>query len=171
MSAITRHPRPLAVVLATLAALGALAAAFTLIWPSPARALFPHQPHPTLAGTPREALDILAANLAVLAVPLLFAGAAAGRPGPWRLAGDLATAAIIVLNAGAVGAALALHGLRLLPYLPHLPAEAAALTLACATWVTQRSRAGQLLSPAIGVVVLAVCAALAETFATPGLSR
>lgn len=160
-----------AVVAVGVLALGTLAAAVTAAWPTPAASVFPHDPQPTLAGTPAEVVDILLSNLAVLVVPLLFAGAASGRPGPWRLAGDLVTATILLINSASVGAALALHGAALLPYLPHLPVEATALTIACSTWTSQRSRRQPMTLTLIAVVVLAFAAALIEVYATPHLPR
>jgi hypothetical protein len=171
---VTRHRRQfqtVAVVALAILALGSIAVALTAAWPSPAESLFPHDPHPTLAGTGAEVVDILSTNLPVLVLPLLFAGAAAGRPGPWRAAGDLVTLAIAAVNSLAVGAALALHGAALLPYLPHLPIEAAALTVACSAWASQRSRRRPLTVALVAVVVLAVAAALIEVYATPHVSR
>ncbi len=165
--------RPIALVALAMLALGSIAAATTAAWPTPALAVFPNGPQPTLAGTPAEVTDILLANLTVLVVPLMLAGAAAGRPGPWRIAGDLATAGIVAANSLAVGAALALHGAVLLPYLPHLPVEAAALAVACSAWSTQRTgrRPMTLTSTLVAVVVLAIAAALLEVYATPHLPR
>lgn len=161
--------RPAVHAALAIAACALVAALITLAWAAPAQLALPNPPHPTLHGTAAEAADILTANLAVLAVPFMFAGATAGRRGPWRVAGDLAAVAIVAANSGLVGAALALHGSALLPYLVHLPAEAAALTLAAATWLARRSSPGPLAKPFMAVVALAVIAALAETYATPQL--
>ena len=160
-----------AAVALALTALGALGALATLAWPVPAAALYPQRPQPTLAGTPAEVVDILAANVSMLALPLLFVGAAGGRPGPWRIAGDLATAAIVAVNSVAVGAALALNGTALLAYLPHLPVEAAALALTCSTWLCQRNHRGPLAKVFLAVVALAAAAALIEVYATPHTAR
>jgi hypothetical protein len=170
MSTGDRHLPTFLAVAGAGVALGVLAATFTVAWPAPAASLFPHDPQPTLAGRPAEVIDIFVANLAVLVVPLLFAGSAGGRPGPWRVAGDLVTASIVVVNSAAVGAALALNGAGLLPYLPHLPVEGAALTLSGSTWIRQRSGRRPLIGACAGVVGLAVAAALIEVYATPHLS-
>lgn len=166
-----RHLPMVAAVALAILALGAIAAAITAAWPTPALAVFPNDPQPTLAGTPAEVADILLTNVAVLVVPLLFAGAAGGHPGPWRVAGDLVTFAIAAVNSLAVGAALALHGEVLLRYLPHLPVEAAALSVACAAWRSHRSSRRPLTSAFVAVVVLAMAAALIEVYATPHVGR
>jgi hypothetical protein len=159
---------PVAVtVAAALIALGALAAAIAAALPTPAESLFPHDPQPTLAGTSAEAVDILLTNLAVLVVPLLFAGAAGGHPGPWRLVGDFVVVGLAAVNSLAVGAALAVHGAGLLPYLPHLPVEAAALSIACSTWATHRTSRQPLTGALIALVALAMTAALIEVYVTP----
>lgn len=170
MSRRDRQLPPVAVVALAMLALGLIAAAITTAWPTPALAVFPNDPQPTLAGTPVEVVDILLANLAVLVVPLLFTGAAGGRPGAWRTTGDLATAGIVAINSLGVGAALALHGARLLPYLPHLPVEAAALALSCTAWIAHRDRPDRPWPFAIAVLVLAVVAAVVEVVATPHIS-
>ncbi len=160
-----------AVVAFAMLALGSIAAAITAAWPTPALAVFPNDPQPTLAGTPVEVVDILLANLAVLVVPLLFTGAAAGRPGPWRVAGDLVTAGIVAVNSLSVGAALALHGADLFRYLPHLPVEGTALALAGSTWISQRRHRHPLGRVLLVVVVLAAIAAVVEVYATPHAAR
>lgn len=154
------------VALAMLA-VAAAAALIAAAVPDAALWLLPHPPRPTMRGTPVEAAEILTTNLSVLIVPRLFCGAAGGRPGTWRTAGDLAVAAILATNSLIVGAAIGLHGLRLAPYLIHLPVEAAALTVAAATWLDRRSRPGPLARPVATVIALAVIAALLETLATP----
>lgn len=160
-----------AVVALAMLALGSIAAGITAAWSTPALAVFPENPQPTLAGTPAEVADILLSNVAVLVVPLLFAGAAAGRPGPWRAAGDLATAGIVAVNSLSVGAALALHGTHLLRYLPHLPVEGTALALAGSTWVCQRRHRHRLGHVLLAVIVLAAIAAVVEVYATPHATR
>jgi len=160
-----------AIVAFAMVALGSIAAAITAAWSTPALAVFPNDPQPTLTGTAAEAVDILLSNLAVLIVPLLFAGAAAGRPGPWRTAGDLATAGIVAVNSLSVGAALALHGTDLLRYLPHLPVEGTALALASSTWICQRHHRHPLGRVLLAIFVLATIAAVVEVYATPHAAR
>ncbi len=171
MSRRDRQLPAVAVVALAMLALGSIAGAVTAAWPAPATAIFPNDPQPTLAGTPVEVVDIVLANLAVLVVPLLFAGAAAGRPGPWRVVGDLVTAGIVVVNSLTVGAALALHGTDLLRYLPHLPVEGTALALAGSTWVCQRRHRHPLGRVLLALVVLATIAAVVEVYATPHAAR
>jgi hypothetical protein len=127
-------------------------------------------PHPTLDGTTSEALSILASNLRVLAVPFLLwlLRFAASRPG--RAIGDVITAAMAALSAVIVGIALGSWRGRLIPYLPQLPLEWGALTVAVATWLL--ARAGRVHTPqmlALGstVAVLLCSAAVVETWATP----
>ena len=159
--------RCLSRTVAALVAVMALAAAAAAPSPAAARELWAQPPHPVLAGNAGEVLDVLATNLPALCVPLLLAAALAGQGRAWRLLGDLITAAIMVANAGLVGAALGSWGERLLPYLPHLPLELAALACSCAAWWSRRDRPRALWRPAASVLCLAVLAALVEVYATP----
>jgi hypothetical protein len=127
-------------------------------------------PHPVLAGTPGEAASILATNTATLAIPyLLCVPGMAGHPVGRRI-GDLAVAALTCQNTMPIGIALTHWRAQLLPYIPQLPVEGAALTTAVAAWiagregqVTRRSLTGL----ATGTLVLLVVAAALETWGTP----
>lgn len=128
------------------------------------------RPHPTLTGSLADALSILANNLRVLAVPFLlwllrFADSRVG-----RLLGDLAVGVMVALSSVTVGIALGRWRARLIPYLPHLPLEWAALTVAVATWLvirTGHAHATQLMALGSTVAVLLCAAAALETWATP----
>ena len=150
---------------AAIAAVLAAAAAATS--PDAARALWAAPPHPVLVGSSGEVLDVLATNLPALCLPLLLALTLAGQGRAWRLLGDLITAAVMLANAALVGAALGSWGERLLPYLPHLPLELAALACSSAAWWSRRGDPRPAWRPAAHVLCLAVLAALVEVYATP----
>ena len=128
------------------------------------------RPHPTLTGSLGEAAWLLQNNARVLAAPFLLVllGFPQSRFG--RRAGDLVLTALTAASTIPVGLELGRWQGRLLPYLPQLPLEWAALALAVHAWVIARS--GQVairqLAPK-GAVVLAllVIAASLETWATP----
>ena len=127
-------------------------------------------PHPVLHGTPSEAVELFAHNLRALFAPLILALARWGRGRLTRTAGDVIVAAIVLANTATVGAALGRFGTTLLPYLPHLPLEWSALTLATCAWVAQRTgppRPRLVARYAAGTVALAAGAAVLETFAVP----
>ena len=130
-------------------------------------------PHPTLHGTLGEALGIFATNGRLLVVPLLLV---AGRWSTGRLTrrvGDLIVGALLVVNPVTVGLALGRFQATLLPYLPHLPLEDAALATAVAAWLSRRLPAApatpgrSLAGYALCTLVLSVAAALTETFLVP----
>jgi len=152
---------------AAVLALMALAAAAAASSPAAARELWAEAPHPVLAGNLGEVADVLLTNLPALFVPLLLAATLAGQGQAWRLLGDLITAAIMVANAALLGAALGSWGERLLPYLPHLPLELAALTCSSAAWWSRREHPRALWRSAVAVLCLALLAALLEVYATP----
>ena len=159
-----------AVVIAIVTALAALASAL-----DPALGPGGH-PHPTLHGTLREALSIIATNGRLLIVPLLLV---AGRWPTGRLtrhAGDVIVGGLLVVNPATIGLALGRFQATLLPYLPHLPLEDAALATAAAAWLSRRlpvvpdrplpSLAGY----ALWTLLLTIAAALTETFLVPHAS-
>jgi len=171
MTVLAAHTRPVTRVAAAIVALTTLAALLAATNPGAAAGLFTDPPHPVLSGTADEVLDVLATNLPALAVPPLLALTLAGHSRAWRSLGDLITAAIMIANTGLVGAALGVYGTRLLPYLPHLPLELAALACSCSAWWatrTQRHPIGRLV---LWGLVLAVAAAAVEVYATPHTSR
>ncbi len=74
----------------------------------------------------------------MLAVPLILAAARWGRGAVTRTVGDAIVAATLIFSPLLVGSAIGRHGLELLAYLPHLPVEWAALSVAVAAWLTGR---------------------------------
>jgi hypothetical protein len=155
----------LAVVAATV--LAALASAI-----DPALGPAGH-PHPTLHGTLGEALDLFATNGRLLVVPLLLI---AGRWPSGRLTGpvgDLIVSVLLVVNPVSIGLALGRFPTALLPYLPHLPLEDAALATAVGAWLSRRlSRlhgrpVRSLRSYALWTAILTAAAALTEAFLVP----
>jgi hypothetical protein len=128
------------------------------------------RPHPTLTGGLPDALPILANNSRVLAAPFLlsllrFADTRAG-----RLVGDAIIAALAAFSAITVGIALGRWRGRLIPYLPHLPLEWAALITATAAWLLIRAgrvHGRQLLALGSVTAMLLCAAAAVETWATP----
>jgi len=132
-------------------------------------------PHATLHGSVGEGAGILLHNLRVLAAPVILAGARWAEHRATRLAGDTIVAAIVVCSPLAVGAAVGRHGSELVRFLPHVPFEWAALSLATGAWLTVRRRgrlAGlALVAYAIAVVAAAMAAATVETVAVPHAVR
>lgn len=130
-------------------------------------------PHATLTGTPDEALSIFVHNMRVLAAPLILAAARWGTGRATRLLGDVLVTATLLASPLLVGAALGRHGTELVPYLPHLPLEWGALSVATAAWLAarrQRLRASSLVGYAAIATTLAIIAAILETVAIPHAS-
>jgi hypothetical protein len=127
------------------------------------------RPHPTLHGTLGELASVIATNLRVLAAPFLLAVFRwpAGRL--TRRLGDLLIAALIGENTIAVGLAIGRWGERLLPYVPQLPLEWAALGITGAAWLTARnSGGGRVLAVyALATLALTISAAAVEVELTP----
>ncbi len=131
------------------------------------------RPHPTLSATATDALPILQNNARVLATPflLLLLGFPASKPG--RGAGDLLLVALTALSTIPVGVELGRWGSRLLPYLPHLPLEWSALSVALSAWLlarTGRRDRERTLQLAGVTLTLLIVATVLETFATPTVS-
>lgn len=127
-------------------------------------------PHPALRGTLGEAAGILVNNLRVLLVPFALCLTGAARPALTRRAGDLVLVALTAASTFHVGVALGRWQTRLVPYVPQLPVEWAALILALATWRLACRRtvpAAELLRLAGVCAVLLTAAAGLETWATP----
>lgn len=167
MTARAIEARCLARTAAALTAVMGLAALAAAANSGAARTLWTSPPHPVLTGTAAELGALLATNLPPLAVPLLLAVAVAGQGRAWRTLGDLITAAVMLANAATVGAALGAWGARLLPYLPHLPFELAALACSCSAWWSRRSDPRPLGRLPLLVLCLALLAAVLEVYATP----
>lgn len=109
-------------------------------------------------------------NVPIVAWPLLLGVVGAHRHRTTRQIADVVVAACMTANIAIVGAALGAYGMRLVPYLPQLPLEWAALALGASAWLLQRHRRltlreGLLCFALIAVVLLA--AAALETVAVP----
>lgn len=162
----TRGLRTVAAVFAGVCAVTVAAALAAALFPS----LGPGQdPRPTLHGRPGEVLSIVANNMRVFGGPLVLV-ATGWTVGRTRLLGDLVLAAIAAGNVVVVGLALGRHRGELMPYLPHLPIEWAAFSVALACWIAHRgSRPGPrvVLPYAAAVLLLALGAAAVEVYAVP----
>ena len=160
-------PRRLALAAGAVIALTALGALLSSIDP---RLAGTTRPHATLTGNLGDALSILQNNARVLAAPFLLYlfRFPASRTG--RLAGDLLVALLAAANAVPVGLELGRWHARLLPFLPQLPLEWAALAVAISAWLTTRhnhAHLSQLALLATLALALLVAAAALETWATP----
>ncbi len=164
---------PVAIAAATIAIVTGAAALADALDP----ALGPGgHPHPTLHGTLHEALSIFVTNARLLIVALLLV---AGRWPTGRLTrhvGDLIVGALLVVNPATIGLALGRFQATLLPYLPHLPLEDAALATAAAAWLSRRlppgpgTPVGSLAGYTLWTLLLTIAAALTETFLVPHAS-
>jgi hypothetical protein len=115
-------------------------------------------------------LALTAHNLPVAAWPLLLGAVGAHRHRLGRRTADALLVGCVAVNLVPVGAALGAYGPRLLPYLPQLPFEWAALAAGAASWITHREdplrvRDGVLRLALIAGALLA--AAVLETTAVP----
>jgi hypothetical protein len=115
-------------------------------------------------------LLLLAHNLPLASWPLLLGVVGAHRRHLARQAADMLVAAVFTVNILTVGAGLGVYGLPLLPYIPQVPLEWAALALGASAWLMQRrdpltGRQGAALFALIAGVLL--CAAVLETVAVP----
>lgn len=115
-------------------------------------------------------LLLLAHNLPLASWPLLLGAVGAHRRHLARQAADTLVAAVFTVNVLTVGAGLGVYGLPLLPYIPQVPFEWAALALGASAWLMQRRepltiREGLALFAMIGGLLL--CAAVLETVAVP----
>lgn len=127
-------------------------------------------PHPALNGTLSDALSILQNNLRVLAVPFLLAALRFPASRLGRPSGDAIIAGLIAASTIPVGIALGRWQERLLPYLPQLPFEWAALTVATGAWLAARhggARARELAILGATATVLLIGGASLETWCTP----
>jgi hypothetical protein len=129
-------------------------------------------PHPSHPASPHRVLQIVLTNLWHAGWPLAFAVRGVHRDLGQRRYVDRLLAGALVAQTARVGAALALYGPALVPYLVHLPLEWVALALAAAGWLLI-SRAPATRAQTLGLVgafvVLVVAAASIETYAVPHL--
>jgi hypothetical protein len=129
-------------------------------------------PHPSHRASPDRVLGIALTNLWHAGWPLAFALRSVHRDLSQRRYVDLLLAGALVAQTARVGAALALYGPALVPYLVHLPLEWDALAVAAAGWVVI-SRSTVTRARTLGLVgafvALVVAAASIETYAVPHL--
>ena len=128
------------------------------------------RPHPTLTGSPGDAVWIVQNNARMLAAPFLLVALGLPQSRLGRRAGDLIVAGLTAASTVSVGLELGRWGARLVPYLPQLPLEWAALALAVHAWVIARPghvTIRQLTPLAAIVLALLAGAAALETWATP----
>ena len=115
-------------------------------------------------------LALVAHNIPIFAWPLLLGVMGAHRHRVSRRVADTVLLACVIVNTLEVGAALGAYGVALLPYIPNVPLEWAALALGASAWLVQRRRPLTLregfvwLALIVGVVL---CAATLETVAVP----
>lgn len=112
-----------------------------------------------------------AGNVRIALLPLLLTAIGAWRRPVSRTVADIVVAGTLALNAMLVGAALGVHGTRLMPFLPHLPIEWTALAVCGAPWLLARHGApvrtdDMAVAAAAGVLLLGA-AAIVETLLTP----
>jgi hypothetical protein len=115
-------------------------------------------------------LVLLAHNLPLASWPLLLGVVGVDHRHFTRQAADMLVAAVVTVNVLTVGAGLGVYGLLLLPYIPQVPFEWAALALGASAWLMQRrapltGRQEAALFAVIAGVLL--CAAVLETVAVP----
>jgi hypothetical protein len=131
-------------------------------------------PHPTPDGGVGEAASIAAGNARVLVAPfaLCLLDLPSSRLG--RCVGDLLVLVLVALNTILVGLAVGRWRGQLLPYIPQLPVEWAALTIATAAWLISRDSHASRRRLAIlagATSLLLVYAAALETWCSPHTHR
>jgi hypothetical protein len=159
--------RALAVAAALVVGMTALGVVLGVLAP----ALAGHtRPHPALSGRFGNAAEIVGTNLRVLAAPFLLWLLKFPQSRLGRQAGDILVLAVVAINTLTVGIELGHWRGQLIPYLPQLPIEWAALSVAVAAWLRARDNHAnrrQLAVLATVTAVLLVAAAGLETWCTP----
>jgi hypothetical protein len=120
--------------------------------------------------SPGRVLALAAHNLPICAWPLLLGLLKLGGGSRWRRVADIVVLACAVANVLPVAAALGGYGGLLLPYVPQLPLEWAALAVGYGSWIVERDHglAGSDRLKLLGVLsVLLLAAGVLETFAVP----
>jgi hypothetical protein len=115
-------------------------------------------------------VSLTAHNLPITAWPVLLGALGVHRRHSGRRVADILVVACIGANVLPVGAALGAYGSRLLPYIPQLPFEWAALAFGASAWLLQRHQPlsiTQGIALATLIAVLLLCAATMETLAVP----
>ena len=124
------------------AALGLIAAtAFGVVLELVDRDLFTSTPpHPTLPPTVAAIATIFLTNLRVAAPPFILIAFRFPSASSTRTAGDLILAGILFANTVRIGLAIGRWQTQLVPYLPHLPLEYLAISVAAGSWLSARNR-------------------------------
>jgi hypothetical protein len=125
-----------------------------------------HNPPPSIG----HVLILLAHNLPIASWPLLLGVLGVHRNHHTRQAADTLVAAVLLSNVLTVGAALGVYGAPLLPYIPQVPLEWAALALGASAWLMQRTKpltGGQGVALFVVIAGAVACAAVLETVAVP----
>jgi hypothetical protein len=123
-------------------------------------------PPPSLA----HVLALAAHNLPICVWPLLLGSLRLSAGSLWRRVADIGVGACVLANMLPVAAALGGYGWELLPYVPQLPVEWAALAVGYGSWMLERRHGlvGSERLKLLGVVsVLLLMAAALETCAVP----
>jgi hypothetical protein len=127
-------------------------------------------PHDALPATLTTARSLLVHNALVALWPLALVGLGWPHIPGARHVGDALIGGQLLAHGALIGTALAQHP-ELWRYLPHLPAEAIAITAPAATWLHarrgERPNTPRMLAHATTAIVLLVVAALLETYAVP----
>jgi hypothetical protein len=147
-----------------LTALGAVAGALV---PALAGAV---RPHAALKGDVSDALGILGENGVALSVPFALWALRLPSTGLGRRFGDALVLFIVLRNTISVGIELGRWRDQLLPYIPQLPLEWAALSVATAAWLLTRNgcpNRRSIACLAVALLLLLAAAAAAETWCTP----
>lgn len=123
------------------------------------------------AVNPADVLSIFARNALTFAIaPALAQILRPWRGGLWLSGGSAFLALVLIPNTLIVGLAAGAYGGRLLPFLPHLPLEWAALAWSAATWslsYTRRLSGRTLFGLFLVNCPIILIAAIVEVYATP----
>jgi hypothetical protein len=125
-----------------------------------------HTPSPRLI----HVVTLAVHNLPIAAWPLLLGVVGAHHNHIGRLVADSLVAGCLAVSVLPVGAALGAYGPALLPYIPQLPFEWAALAVGASAWLLQRHRR-LTVHEGLALLALTSCmllsAAVLETYAVP----
>lgn len=136
------------------------------------RALLELKLDPAITEAPRmsRAVALAVHNIPICCWPLLLGVVGAHRSRRGRRAADALVVVWLLVNVLPVGAALGGYGPPLIPYIPQLPLEWAALALGVSGWGSQRAHpltVRAAVSLFAVAAVLLVAAGVVETFAVP----
>jgi len=115
-------------------------------------------------------LGLAAHNLPICVWPLLLGALRLSDGSPWRRAADVLVIGCALANVAPVAAALGGYGRGLLPFIPQLPLEWAALAVGYGSWAAERDRsltARDRLALLVVLTALVLAAAALETYAVP----